>query len=257
MTNVKSSFRTLDILEVFAITQEPLSLQQISDKLNIPQSSMSMLVKTLIDRGYLERDPRTRLLYPTLRVQMLGQWMSRRHKRAGKLPELLRELTQKTGEMASLAMRNDIYAQYILVHHASNPDRGNVESGMLFPLSCSAPGWCLLKHESPKAIEAIAWRTRSEVKNPHWKATARFAAERVQEANKVGYAMSNGETYPSACGISILLPSVPGAMAMAATVGGRMERIQGKKPMILEALRDLSKSVLALQDDRPRELVAV
>lgn len=216
-----------------------------------------MLVKTLIDRGYLERDSRTRLLYPTLRVQMLGQWMTRRHKRAGKLPHLLRELTKKTGETVSLAMRNDVFAQFILVHQPKNPDRGIIESGMLAPLACSAPGWCLLSHESPKTIRAIAWRTRAEVSDAHWMQTARFAPERVQETIQNGYAMSQGETDPRISGISILLPSVPGAMSIAATVGGRTDRLIEKKPMILDALKSLSRSFLTLQDEGQAELIAV
>ncbi|MEQ9434259.1 helix-turn-helix domain-containing protein [Hyphomonas sp.] len=248
MTTVKSSLRTLDILEVFAIRQEPLSLQQLSDQLNVPQSSMSMLVKTLIERGYIERNARTRMLYPTLRVQMLGLWMVRRHKRAGKLPQLLRELSLQTGETTSLSMRNDIYVQYILVHEARNPERARIESGMLYPLACGAPGWCLLSFESAKTINAIAWRTQAEVKDPHWRKTARLAPERVRETIRNGYGMSRGETDPRVSGISILLPSVPGAMAMAATVGGPIGRIEEKKTMILQALQGLSKSFLMLHD---------
>ncbi len=246
MTAVKSTVRTLDIFEAFALKQEPLSLSQLCEHLNVPQSSMSMLIKTLIDRGYLERDRRSKLLYPTLRIQLLGNWMGQRHKRAGRLPGLLRELSIATGETSSLAMRNGIYAQLLLVHRSRDPDRARVESGMLLPLACSAPGWSLMRFDTSEQISAIAWRTRAEVSNAHWRQTAPLAPQKVADTVRAGYAMTDGETVPNASGISILLPSIPGAALMAASVGGARNRVFEKKDLILQELDKLAKSVRML-----------
>ena len=54
---VKSSARTLDILELFAAHPGDLSLSEMVKQLNIPISSMHGLVLTLKTRGYLVRDP--------------------------------------------------------------------------------------------------------------------------------------------------------------------------------------------------------
>jgi len=54
---VKSSARTLDILELIAAHPGDLALSEIAKKLKIPISSMHGLVLTLKTRGYLVRDP--------------------------------------------------------------------------------------------------------------------------------------------------------------------------------------------------------
>lgn len=54
---VKSSARTLDILELIATHPGSLALSEMAKKLGIPVSSMHGLVLTLETRGYLMRDP--------------------------------------------------------------------------------------------------------------------------------------------------------------------------------------------------------
>jgi len=53
---VKSSARTLDILELIADSPDELSLSDISNKLGIPISSLHALVNTMVKREYLKKD---------------------------------------------------------------------------------------------------------------------------------------------------------------------------------------------------------
>jgi DNA-binding IclR family transcriptional regulator len=61
--HVKSSVRTLDILEVLAGNPEGITLSEISRKLTIPPSSMYHLLNTMMDREYIIRDPRDSTFY--------------------------------------------------------------------------------------------------------------------------------------------------------------------------------------------------
>ena len=54
---VKSALRTLDILEILTDTPRPLAAQEIAEMLSIPVSSLSYLLATLCQRGYLTRNP--------------------------------------------------------------------------------------------------------------------------------------------------------------------------------------------------------
>lgn len=208
-----------------------------------------MLLKSLEELGYMERNLRDRKYYPTLRVSVLGTWMRRRHQRAGKLPEFLAKVAKETGMNTTLAMRNGIYAQYLIAQQGRKPDRVVVESGMLYPLACSSTGWCLLTLETKNMTEKIVRRTVAEVENDHWKKTALRAPEQVELTMRRGYAFSKGETVEGRGGIAILLPSMPGASAMAAGAGGRIDRMIEKQDLILESLHNLAESVRLLQDD--------
>src|SRR5918997_564796 len=57
-SQVKSATRTLDIIEYIVAHDRPLVAQEIAVALGIPVSSLSYLLGTLVDRGYLARDGR-------------------------------------------------------------------------------------------------------------------------------------------------------------------------------------------------------
>ena len=54
-SQVKSATRTLDIIEYVAAHSRPLVAQEIAVALGIPVSSLSYLLATLVERGYLAR----------------------------------------------------------------------------------------------------------------------------------------------------------------------------------------------------------
>ena len=136
---VKSANRSLAMFELFAARQTPLSISDISQEMSIPQSSASMLVKSLVELGYLEHDRTARTYYPTFRIALLGTWMRRRHEKTGRLPRLASKVAEATGETVVLAMRNGIFAQYALVQLGADPLRLHVESRACSDRSPAAP----------------------------------------------------------------------------------------------------------------------
>ena len=56
LNGVKSASRVLDLLEIFAAAPSPLGVSELARRLSIPKSSVSALLRTLLLRGYLERD---------------------------------------------------------------------------------------------------------------------------------------------------------------------------------------------------------
>lgn len=231
------------LFELFATEQRRMSVSEISIGMAMPQSSTSVLLKSLASLGYLDYDGRKRSYYPTLRVALLGTWIRRRHKRSGRIPRLLARIAQQTGESAVLALRNGIYAQYVLTQEGDDHLRLHVESGMLRPLACSSTGWALLSFDQDAEIDRIIRRTRAEAPKDLWRKSAHKALEQVQLVRTRGYAFSDGETTSGAGAISILLPALPDQTPFAAGVGGPIERIREKQEMILEALQQLARDI--------------
>jgi IclR family acetate operon transcriptional repressor len=54
---VKSALRTVEVLELIARERGPLSLAEMHQRLGYPKSSLSMLLRTLVEAGWLETDP--------------------------------------------------------------------------------------------------------------------------------------------------------------------------------------------------------
>ena len=65
---IKSAQRVLAILEYFKERQRSATVGDIAGALRLPQSSVSMLVKSLVSLGYLEHGEKSRLLRPSYRV---------------------------------------------------------------------------------------------------------------------------------------------------------------------------------------------
>ena len=246
---VKSADRSLKLFELFAAKQIPLSIADISSSMQIPQSSASMLVKSMVDLGYLEHDVRARTYYPTFRIALLGTWMRRRHKRTGGLPRLASKLAEETGETVILAIRNGIFAQYAMVQFGPDPLRLHVESGVKRPLACAASGWALLSFETDREVDKIIRKTQAEAEQPYWRTTAEQARERIAFIRQNGWVMSEGQTTPGAGSIAMLLPAAAARIPISIAVGGPTERIEANQVLIRDALERVSAQVNALPAD--------
>src|SRR5690606_35115741 len=69
----RSIKRTLEVLEFFDAEHPAVSVSEISRALGYPQSSTSILLKSLMELGYLHYDKVTRTYRPTARVALLGR----------------------------------------------------------------------------------------------------------------------------------------------------------------------------------------
>ncbi len=97
---VPAAARALATFEVFAREKRELSNIEIAKALELPESSCSDLVNTLIDVGYLSRSPTTRKLYPTGRLFAVATEIDGHDVVAARLNRACDELRNRTGESA-------------------------------------------------------------------------------------------------------------------------------------------------------------
>src|SRR3546814_3014450 len=93
---VKSAGRVLRILEYFDSVQREACVSEISRTLKWPQSSTSVLLKSLVSLGYLQNDRFRRTYRPTRRVCLLGNWVDPALVRQGALLMQADELARRT-----------------------------------------------------------------------------------------------------------------------------------------------------------------
>src|SRR5689334_13032681 len=103
---IKSAERTLALLELFSREQRPFTVGRVAEGLKMPQPSVSMLLRNLLELGYLEYDPHRRTFTPSVRVALLGSWIDRRFGDAGAIGERLSELRQAVGHTAYIGIQN-------------------------------------------------------------------------------------------------------------------------------------------------------
>jgi DNA-binding IclR family transcriptional regulator len=205
---VKSAKRVFDVLEFFEEHQSAASAVDVAAALKIPQSSTSVLMRTMTALGYLHYDASRRTYITTARISMLGHWVSPVLFRRGRLINLMEDLSEKTGETVMVGLRNGLAAQYIHVIQAKLPMRLHVRSGTLRPLAKSGLGYALLSSYPNKEVRRLikllnAYETHSE-KQVDIKALL-VELDKVREN---GHALSLSLVTPGAGVVAMTLPQV-------------------------------------------------
>jgi DNA-binding IclR family transcriptional regulator len=161
---VKSAGRALQILEYFDSVQREACVSEISRALHCPQSSTSVLLRSLVHLGYLQNDRYRRTYFPTRRVSLLGNWVDPTIVRQGELLMHADALAARTGQTVVIATINGLRAQYIYVNRPQKEPAGfdALHVGVHCPLARTALGKALLAGHSDKHVSQLAWRINGE-----------------------------------------------------------------------------------------------
>ncbi|MEP6344080.1 MAG: helix-turn-helix domain-containing protein [Maricaulaceae bacterium] len=240
---LKSSFRTMALFEYFADIQTKATIGDISANLNIPQSSASALVKSLVDSGYLAKVDGSRYYYPTMRLSMLADWMDRDSQIIPQLVGQMRQLANRFDQPIVLALRNGIYSQYIMVETTEPTVRQHVETGSLRPLVCSSSGWAMLSRDNDDDIGKLIRRTQAETDNNYWKDTANTALHHIALTRRNGFAFSEGPDAKGTAGIAVPLPTTTPSYSLALAAAGTTTAMQAKKDDIAVAMLNIVKNI--------------
>jgi IclR family acetate operon transcriptional repressor len=149
-SSVKSASRTIDILEQIA-RQGPATAREIARATRIPESSLSYLLSTLVERDWLcNLGDRTYTLGSAFSRLAAGATPSPAERRRAQLKLVART----TGETCSLFIRRADEIEAIDVELSSQLLRFTPERGMRVPLHCFAGGKALLARMSPADLDA-------------------------------------------------------------------------------------------------------
>ena len=228
---VKSAGRVLEVLEYFAERRAPATVSDICTALGYPQSSTSVLLKSLLTLGYLGQDPASRRYAPTPRVALLGDWLEL----SGDLPQLLETVRTETGETVMLAQRNGNHVQYIRVLESNTGVRSKIRPGQQIPLLHSASGLALLSLFSDEEALRVMRRHRASEQGAADKMSEADLLQALRHVRSTGFATLSDPSDDSFGVISALLPSVDGQPRMAIAVAS--ERLERHQDRIADVLR--------------------
>ncbi len=138
---VKSAMRTLDVIEYVVANRQGAVAQEIAGALAIPVSSLSYLLGTLVERGYLTRAGRRYLPGPgleRLRVPQAAMTLEDR------VAPLVRALRSELNETSSFMVRRGWEVESLVTAASDQALRYAVDPGTRRPLHALAAGKILL-----------------------------------------------------------------------------------------------------------------
>lgn len=235
--HVKSATRVLDILEYFDRIERPATVSEISRALEIPQSSTSMLVGSLIDRGYLADTADGRAVVPTARVPLLGRWVDV-WVTDGRIAQMMHDLSLRTGETVLLGIATDIVATYIDAIPATKPMRLHITRGTVRPLATSGMGVLLLSGMSEAEVEARVARV-NRFREGRDEPLVDLAAVRAEIAavRARGYSLSTDRVVAGAGIVGVLLPASVAEQPIGLGLGGLSSAIEAQAASLVAELR--------------------
>lgn len=199
--DVKSAARTLDLFELFARRQTPLSLSELSQALKAPASSCFNIVRCLQRRGYLYAS-QGKEIYPTGRLLDVAtafaagdSWLERIE------PALLR-LRDRTGETIILGQRQRDRIVYLRVIEGPQTIRYTATAGDLKPLHSSAIGKAVLAALDHAALRDLLGElklvqvTESTITDP-----VRLLAD-LERGRSQGFFVTSGENVSDVVGLA-------------------------------------------------------
>lgn len=236
----------MQVLELFDEIQRDARVAEVSERLALPQSSTSILLKCLVDLGYLDYHADSRSFLPSPRVTLLGAWLDKGPVRDGSLIRMVEEVSQRTSDTVIIAARHGIYSQYIHVTQARSPMRFHVPQGSRRLVTWSGTGFALLVNASDDAVRALSVRTNAEA--PPGQAKVSFAKcwENVQSVVKNGYFFSRGLVTPGAGSIAMPLPNEIDLhdRPLAIAISGPLAEFTRREDEIVATMRDVIQRYL-------------
>lgn len=233
----RSIKRTLEVLEYFDAEHTAASVGEIARELGYPQSSTSILLKSLMTLGYLAYDEKNRTYRPTARVGLLGRGIRPLLSGDRDLMPALEELSQKTGELIFLATRAGFSVQYIHVIPATNPLRMHLRSGATRSLVGSPVGRLFLSLQKDPEIATVVARSNESAGETE-KVDLEAAMKEIRRIRKDGYVLSTNTSTRGGGVLGMLLPHEIDGQQLAICIGGVGSVICDNAERFIQAMRE-------------------
>jgi DNA-binding IclR family transcriptional regulator len=217
---IKSAARALEVFELFSERRQHLTVGEIANTLGYPQSSTSVLLRSLKGLGYLHYIEESRSYSPTYRIILLGSWLQDALPGSRSILKMMEDLREASGCTVVLGVKSDANVRYASVFLGNFKSAQNIRIGTLRPICLAACGKVLVARMSDPEISRLIRRVNSEGTfvggTPIDPQT--FLAE-MQAVRSLGYAETVGAVTPGRTVLAMRLPGPPDQPPMAIGIG--------------------------------------
>jgi len=246
---VRSVERCIDILELLVAQEREMTLSELAAAIRAPKSTTLTVVRTLLGRGLVAYDARSRLYRVGLGFTRFAKAQVEVDLRDIAIPHL-RRLVEETSETVTLAMTDGRTVYYLCRLMGSHPLQYAIPVGSPRPMHATAAGKALLAHFRPEQqrdyfdkVELLEL-TRNTI-------TERTALEaQLETCRRRGYATAEGETSLDVFGMAVPIFDASGEVIAAVNLGGPLSRLKEGEvryvPAVTATARAISRDICQL-----------
>lgn len=227
--------RALDVFEVFAALHEPMSLTELSARIEAPLSTCHNLVRVLQLRGYVYALDHPRRFYPSKRIFEIASAIATHDPIVQRVLPILTALRDATGETVIIGKRQGDEVIYLEVIEGTHLIRYREEPGARKPLHSSAIGKAVLGSMDDDALAAFLRGRTFAQKTDRTIVAADRLLQDLSVSRERGYYMTVGENVSEVEAIAIVTHMVGQTLAIA--LAGPISRMQEHQAALVTALR--------------------
>jgi len=239
---VRSVERCIDILDLLVAQDREMTLSELATAIGAPKSTTLTVVRTLLGRGLVAYDARSRLYRVGLGFTRFAKAQVEVDLRDIAIPHL-RRLVEETSETVTLAMTDGRAVYYLCRIMGSHPLQYAIPVGSPRPMHATAAGKALLAHFRPEQLREYFEKcellelTRKTI-------TDRSALEaHLETCRRRGYATAEGETSLDVFGLAVPIFDPKGEAVAAVNLGGPLTRLKDGEARYVPAVAATAEAI--------------
>lgn len=242
-----TALRALKVLEALADARAPVSAAAVGGIIGAERSTAYRMLATLMDAGYVERDPRTRGYRLGYRILTLSRPLLSGDDKTALVDAGLRDVSARTGESVHYSVLDRDCAVLVQRVKGSQLVTIDFQIGDRAPLHCTSIGKVLLAYQEAPAIEEVIRRGLPRVARNTITDPDRFRAE-LRKVRAQGYAYDDLEFADDMRCVAVPVLEKGGLVASGISLSGPIsrytpQRLRELRDIALEVARDLSRKL--------------
>ncbi|WP_424215619.1 IclR family transcriptional regulator [Streptomyces sp. BI20] len=202
---VKSAVRTVRLLEHFAGRPGPHSLADLQHDLDLPKSSLYMLLRTLVNLGWVETDASGTRYGIGVRALLVGNSYIDGDEVVAAARPTLDRLAEETTETIHLARLDGTSVVYLATRQAQHHLRPFTRVGRRLPVHSTALGKALLAGLPDEEVRRLLPARLASV-TEHTLTDREALVEELAMVREQGYAVDRQENTLGLCCFGVVLP---------------------------------------------------
>lgn len=244
--SVKSAERALNVIDYLTSSEEGATLMQLSNTLEIPKSSMSQLLGTMVRKNYLVKTEGNAYKLGHKLIISGNKARTSNDIYSSGIP-LLKEAVLKTGETVFLAIRSSEEIIYLAKIDSDESARTTAQPGMRKPLHCTGLGKAFLSFEQEGARQGLLESIPLDYYTSHTITDRGELKAAASEFRKQGYAIDDEENDLGVYCVSAPIYGDDGEMVAAISCAGSKARMLEKRQSVIDEILAAAKKISATQ----------
>lgn len=220
---VQAVDRALQVLETVA-SNPGITLVELAKQASCTKTLAFRMALTLEARGYLLKDPEHGTYALGYKTIWLGQEMATHNPLLGAAHPLLAELAQRTGENASLIVREGMESVAAAVHQSPQPIRLYAEPGKRGPLHVGGGPKLLLAY-APPDVQRTVLKAKLHAFTAETVTDPARLSRLLSTIRRQGYNVSHGDLDAGAFSVAVPVRDPADRVIAAITVAGPQSRL--------------------------------